>query len=197
MATTAAFTFSLSLLTWNTYFAPHRWADRMAGILQTCAAIQPHSPHVIYLQEVLPQFLLLPGWDAWLDRHGYVSSATDPADLAPYGVMTLAKRHLSSHFEEVPLPSRMGRRLLIAHLRDAASGRQWRVGNVHLESMDSAPSRREQLAVAGRVMGGGRGDESSIIGGDFNFDADRNYDVRPGVPLEVSDRRSVERLGWL
>lgn len=180
----AAFTFSF--LTWNTYFAPYRWADRMAGILQTCSSLQPH---VICLQEVLPELLLLPGWDEWMDRHGYVSSALDPGQLAPYGVLTLAKRELRPRFEEVALPTRMGRKLLVAHLHDEGSG-AWRVGNVHLESLDSAALRREQLEIAGRVLApeGQRGEQNGILCGDFNFDSDRNFKPRPGVPLEVRRR---------
>lgn len=91
-AAAAAHAMAFSVLTWNTWFDPFRWADRMAAILPTCEAKQPS---VICLQEVLPHFLALPGLDAWLDRHGYVSSATDPRALAPYGVLTLARRELN------------------------------------------------------------------------------------------------------
>lgn len=199
-AAAAPATTAFSVLTYNTYFSPYRWADRMGGILHMCASIHPQQPHVICLQEVLPQFLMLPGWDAWLAQHGYVSSATDPADLSPYGVLTLAKRELSPEFEAVPLPTRMGRTLLVAHFRDPAAAAgpgtgHWRVGNVHLESLDSAALRREQLAVAGRAMAEGMAAGSrAVICGDFNFDSDRNYDVRPGVPLEVRGR--LTRASW-
>lgn len=88
---------SLSLLTWNILFSPNCWAERMAGVLRTCEA---KRPSVVCLQEVLPQFLLQPGWDAWLERHGYVSSAADPRALEPYGVMTLALRELHPSKED-------------------------------------------------------------------------------------------------
>ena len=92
----------------------------------------------------------------------------------------LVRKRLRARFSQHTLPTRMGRSLLVAEL---ASGElPCTVGTVHLESLDSAPTRREQLEVAHHVLERCR--QPSILCGDFNFDAsqERCFSCRVSFP---------------
>jgi endonuclease/exonuclease/phosphatase family metal-dependent hydrolase len=190
---------AFSILTWNLYFAPYQWATRMRHILAECERLQPD---VLCFQEVLPPFLALlqeeqkatagttsgstsstngSNRNSWLARNDYVSSTLDPQAVAPYGVLTLAKRKHHPCFQSLDLPSRMGRQLLLTHLGsgggerggeggegvDAGNG-EWTIGNVHLESLDSAAVRAEQLRKTGVIFSGEQEREKNVVlCGDF------------------------------
>jgi len=171
---------AFSILTWNLYFAPYQWANRMRHILAECERLQPD---VLCFQEVLPPFLALLQEEgkatstssfttddndstrnqSWLARNHYVSSTLDPRAVAPYGVLTLAKRKYRPRFQSLDLPSRMGRRLLLTHVENGGRGIEggkgegkggdcWTIGNVHLESLDSAALRVGQLRKASVIL---------------------------------------------
>lgn len=203
-----------SVLTWNVFFAPRRWDARMRAILTQC---EEHAPDVLCFQEVLPSFLALLHEQDWLTRHDYVASTLDPQALAPYGVLSLAKRRHRPTFETRNLPSRMGRKLLLTQLlqgdKEEERGTSWTVGNVHLESLDSASVRAQQLELAGKVLRETAA-ENVVLCGDFkyvrryngvclcvrsnpnkcfslippgpfhSFCSERNYDPDPQTPLE-------------
>ena len=76
--------------------------------------------------------------------------------VSPYGVLILAKPALQPVFCVTELPTLMDRTLLTAKLRPypgAADSECMVVGSVHLESLDSARTRRKQLDVAAKVLG--------------------------------------------
>lgn len=140
---------AFSILTWNVYFAPTKWEARMRSILAEC---ERHAPDVLCFQEVLPPFLALLQDQDWLARNDYASFTMDPQALAPYGVLSLAKRQHRPTFHSRELPSRMGRTLLLTQLQGETEDETWTVGNVHLESLDSAPLRARQLELAGQAL---------------------------------------------
>lgn len=159
----------------------------MRHILADC---ERRRPDVICFQEVLPQFLALltqqqNSPSSWLARNGYTASTLDPQSLSPYSVLTLARTLHNPVFHTVDLPSRMGRKLLLTRLQvgqqeDSSSSTSstsgiWTIVNVHLESLDSAPLRKEQLEIAGVTLGkemlhekeGGGAADNMILCGDF------------------------------
>ena len=82
---------------------------------------------------------------------------------ASYGVVLLSR--LPVHSTELDdLPSRMGRRLLVAHL--LVNDTKLAVGTVHLESLDSVEYRGRQLAHIFKTL---KGERDAILVGDFNF----------------------------
>ena len=104
--------------------------------------------------------------------------------MQPYGVLTLVKKALRPRFSVVGLPGRMARTLLCAAVE--AHGAALAVGNVHLESLGNQRTREAQLRVAAEALAGG-GD--ALLGGDFNFGADRNWSARYRGPADGTDTR--------
>ena len=169
----------------------------MRHILAEC---ERRRPDVLCFQEVLPQFLPLLTQQqpphlpsSWLERNGYIASTLDRQALSPYSVLTLARASHNPAFHTVDLPTRMGRKLLLTRLQvghqedrsssssssssggGGSSSSTWIIGNVHLESLDSAPLRKQQLEIAGATLrkemekeedGGGAAD-NVILCGDF------------------------------
>ena len=72
----------------------------------------------------------------------------------------------------------MGRSLLIAELTplqanlEQGEGRKVAVATTHLESLNSAPVRKQQLKIAQEAL---QGYSQAILCGDFNFDSNQNW----------------------
>lgn len=151
------------------------WFDvklRSARTKALVALIEATSPlEVCCLQEVVPEVArdlvqALPSW-----------SCSDPGDgstVVPYGVLTLVAPGLPVHFAFHQLPTNMCRRLLVVDL-----GGRLSIGNVHLESLDNQPLRVLQLRACAEAL---RAAKEALLVGDFNFDAQRNYQA-PHLPL--------------
>ena len=107
----------------------------MATVLQL-------SPSVVCFQEVVGPFIRILQRSKEINARYQIS----PNRIERYGVLTLVKHELQPTFEEVHLPSRMGRNLLLASMGGLA------VGNVHLESLDNEPTRAQQLAQCEQAM---------------------------------------------
>ena len=139
------------LLTWNIYFGGHMFEERRDALVSELAR---RRPDVIALQEVTPDHV-----EALGELVGYTSTEVGGA----YGVAVLARVPIvATH--EVELPSEMGRTLLVAEL---ASGLT--VATVHLESMEEAARRIEQLELIQRRLAG---HDRVILCGDFNLAPD-------------------------
>lgn len=157
---------ALKLLTYNVWFENHRWRERIPQLLKLIGA---HDPDVICLQEVTKSFMT---WlfarpsASWL-RNYTCSDDREGRTLGSYGVLTLAKRHLSPEFHFFDFESRMGRRLLVTDV--TFRGTTVGIGNVHLESLNNERLRVKQLAVSFRTL---KKRSHSILCGDFNFSDD-------------------------
>jgi endonuclease/exonuclease/phosphatase family metal-dependent hydrolase len=72
----------------------------------------------------------------------------------------------------------MDRHLLTARCIIGVPNQYINIGNVHLESLNNARTREEQLGICDTILPSGK----SILVGDFNFCSERNYDG--SLPLE-------------
>ena len=168
----------LSLVTWNVWFAPQEADARMAALFSEALAA---APDVLLLQEVVPELAASVRASAALCAAYAVSP--NPIDEDAYGCLLLARHALKPSFREVDFPSRMGRSLVLAELTPPGAAAPLAVATVHLESLDSAPTRAKQLRVAYDALGGY---EAAALAGDFNFDATRNFGEWRELPPQPS-----------
>ena len=157
-------------LTWNVWFGEHALAARTDALLTELAH---RRTDVIALQEVTPEVLERLLAEPWV-RAAYQTSTA--ALTQGYDVVILSRLPVAT-VEVVPLPTRMGRRLVIARLACGLA-----VATVHLESMkDSAEARAAQLAVIQPYLARHHPDAALI--GDMNFrpdDATETAALAPG-----------------
>jgi len=154
---------SLSILTLNVWFDLLELKMRTKLII---TEILRQRPDVVCLQEVLPQVLTI------LKEHKEISSIYSFSNFEPghgYGNVTLVKHKHNPEFETFPLPSKMGRKLTLAHLNQRNSYiPHISVGNVHLESLNNQETRELQLEFCRLHLQPG----CSVLVGDFNISAD-------------------------
>jgi endonuclease/exonuclease/phosphatase family metal-dependent hydrolase len=132
----------------------------MNSILETTLSLEPD---VICYQEVIEPFVVIIIQNQEILRR-YSISSYDCSKR--YSILTLVRRELDAKFFAVEFPTRMGRSLLTACFE--IDDERYAVGNVHLESLNSHPTREKQL---------------QILVGDFNFCSYRNFD-KDQTPLE-------------
>lgn len=154
---------SVSLVTWNVWFGGHMFAERRDALL---ADLQRRSPDVIALQEVTGELLEAVMDAPWVRAH-YCLSHTS---VLAYDVVVLSRLPVR-RMVELPLPSEMGRRLVIADLACGLS-----VGTVHLESMSGYEAARAEQLRRIQPLLASRSD--SVLVGDMNF--------KPDDPLETA-----------
>lgn len=176
----------LKLLTWNVWFGSLGAKQRFHAI---CEDILTREPDVACFQEVTDAFIKALR-NAGIKRRYAVS----PNRINRYGCLTLVKRELQPQFCEVPLPSQMGRTLVLATFADVA------VGNVHLESLDNEATRRKQLHACAKAL---QPHATGILCGDFNFDSGKTWgdwqrgeNPRPHEELE-NHVLEAELPGWV
>jgi len=175
----------LSVITWNVWFDEFKKKERYDEILAICKSA---AADVICLQEVTPYFIKR------IREHeiARIYDVSDPelngSSVGSYGVLTMCRRELNASFQWYDLPTDMGRRLLTTNC-DSHAGSLC-IGNVHLESLNNAPTRLAQLQVCHNVM---NRTNLSVLCGDFNFDSDRNF-RNDGRPLENNILTSVMPL---
>ncbi|MCC6523455.1 MAG: endonuclease/exonuclease/phosphatase family protein [Polyangiaceae bacterium] len=151
----------LRLVTWNVWFGDWEREARWRALWER---LEPLEPDIVCLQEVVPETLASRQIGA-LRRRGYWVS---DRRLRDYDVIVAARTGVAAH-ERVPLPSGMGRELLVAKLAGAPP---LTVATVHLESLaDSTPLRVAQLE---RIVAHLSAEEDVVLAGDLNFpDGDR------------------------
>jgi tyrosyl-DNA phosphodiesterase 2 len=182
----------LSCATFNVWFSDLAFDRRAAALL---ALLSGCNADVIALQEVTPRLLEQILTADWVRAH-YAISDHRGATVWPYGVLLLSRwtpQRLTLH----PLPSEMGRKLLVAEWY--LNGQRSAVATVHLESKRaSAPARAAQLAHIFPLLAP---IPHVILMGDFNFCASwpaeqANLDpayldlwpaLRPGEPGYTED----------
>jgi tyrosyl-DNA phosphodiesterase 2 len=150
---------SLRIVTLNTWFDLQDRPARLAAQLATFEAL---APDVIALQEVTADLVRLLARSPWVQAHYALPEAVGPllGDHG-YGVLLLVRPAVAG-FHYTPLPSEMGRGVLVADLGGGVA-----VGTVHLESMpEGAPRRVPQLRLCQRALAGAR---TAVLVGDFNF----------------------------
>ena len=144
------------LLTWNVWFGGHMFEERCAALL---ADLERRKPDVIALQEVTPELLALLADAPWVTRRYQLS---DIQLWQGYDVLILSRLPIKK-LSTLELPTRMGRKLLIAELACGLT-----VATIHLESMkDSVAARAAQLALIQPHLAAHSNDV--VLAGDMNF----------------------------
>lgn len=141
---------ALRVISYNIWFDPFCMEQRFHAAVEIMLRAEPD---VICLQEVTPRVA------AALRASSVLGVLFDVSknDVAPYGCLMLVRRELGAEFSELELETDMGRTLLIAELQPQKTGHpfHWKAGvvaTVHLESLNTAPTRRRQLEQAAREL---------------------------------------------
>eukprot|EP01130_Rhizamoeba_saxonica_P012166 TRINITY_DN510_c0_g1_i1.p1 TRINITY_DN510_c0_g1~~TRINITY_DN510_c0_g1_i1.p1 ORF type:complete len:220 (-),score=51.31 TRINITY_DN510_c0_g1_i1:15-674(-) len=103
----------------------------------------------------------------FIREHYYVSD-TNGGTFGSYGNVIFTKLRPTT-FYSITFPSSMGRLGVFSEY--TLNSRKVVIATVHLESLDSTNVRKQQLELVADVFK----DETSILMGDFNFDAKTNY----------------------
>ena len=164
----------LSLVSWNIWFDDFEYKLRYDYILQY---VRFHKPHIVCLQEVTLRFInqLKIGYPDILSEYCFSDTNLDSVTVIPYGVATLCRRELSPSFSFEYFPTKMCRKLLVTEF--TIDEVPFRIGTVHLESLNNQPTREQQLKVCSKRFEDNSGKYVSVICGDFNFCSYRNFDM--------------------
>lgn len=149
----------LRLVTWNVWFGEWRRDDRQAALWRTLDALEPD---LICLQEVVFEHLFGPEISRRRERGDWVSDQS----ISYYDVLMVGPRAPREH-ERMPLPTSMGRSLLIARLDVEPP---LTVATVHLESTSKMEKvRMQQLE---RINAALADEPNVLLVGDMNFAPD-------------------------
>eukprot|EP01112_Ceratiomyxa_fruticulosa_P004092 TRINITY_DN1443_c0_g1_i1.p1 TRINITY_DN1443_c0_g1~~TRINITY_DN1443_c0_g1_i1.p1 ORF type:complete len:482 (+),score=75.94 TRINITY_DN1443_c0_g1_i1:235-1680(+) len=176
----------LHLVTYNIWFSDTYLDVRMQELGKILAEL---NPDVIALQEVKPHILsthILPKWE-WIKDY-YLSDVTGKTFVG-YGVLLISKYPLKS-LNIHPLPSRMGRKLVVAEY-DTPVG-TLAVSSTHLESYaEDVEWRAKQMKVIDSILGAF---PHSVLLGDLNIVTES--EVSTNLPYHIySDAWSTLRPG--
>jgi len=161
---------SLSVLTWNVWFEKRAMDERYAEILRVA---RESDADFLCFQEVTQAFENAVKKEKTLCKDYDLSGVASAGSW--YGVLTLAKKGLGAKFTLGEFKTtRMGRCLLMA-TATLPGGQTVRLGNVHLESLDSERNRKTQLGVCRKNLNSGSAVDGGILCGDFNFGARWNW----------------------
>jgi len=155
----------LRILTYNVWFDQLYEEERRDAIFHE---IQSLSPHIVCLQEVLPEFIKALIQQTWAQENYYLSDATGDF-VSPYGCCILSRMDVTN-FSAWLLPTMMGRSCLIAEFQ--IDNNSFLCATVHLESLDSRNLRQKQLEVISSIL---KDSHTALLMGDFNMDSDINY----------------------
>lgn len=167
---------SLKLVTWNIWFGDFARETRLEALLEI---VRREEADVIALQEVVPETHRAILATPWV-RDGYHPSDPTGETLGSYGTLVLS-RVAPERVHCVDLESLMGRKLVAVDL-DLPGG-LFRVGGMHLESMNYSWLRVKQLEAIFPFLASGTA--GSVLMGDMNFDA--GTPEEEAVPAEVVD----------
>ncbi len=165
---------SLSVVTYNIWFGEIASYQRWAAILDQ---LQDLAPDIIALQEVTHDFLGLLRANHWIRNHFMISDAYGTT-IQSYGVVILS-RIVPEHFTLYDLPSKMGRKLLLAGFPGSIA-----VSTIHLESLrPSRPLRERQFAQCVEILSSF---DHAVFMGDMNFCSSWPQENRR-VPADYAD----------
>jgi len=157
---------SLTFCTYNVWFEPHNFEIR--GI-ELRKIMQETNADFICLQEVTFPFFKELLLTKWVQDSYFISGI----QITSYHTVILSKH--PCQFICIPFPTRMGRYLLYALIE--INGIKTAVGTVHLESLNSAKVRKEQLDITFNEF---KQYPRAFILGDHNFDWDsENKNIIP------------------
>ena len=181
-------------VTYNVWFeqlAKQKRAECLIEMLRDVRA------DVICLQEITSEVLQIITSDSWVTKNYHIADPNGEM-FEGYGLVILSTFPFSSvncwHYNDTS----MGRYLLEGQIV-LPNKKRMHFGCVHLESLNQARRRREQLIFSTRVLEQQieiGGSEGGLLMGDFNFDGKRNWDIR-STPLEnlvmkeISDWKDV------
>ncbi len=152
----------LAFATFNTWFQGGEKARRYRALLE---ALGERDADVIVLQEVTMDLLdeiMAAGW--LRAEYSFVRAPFRAQAVPSHGVMLLSRLPLVGA-TLYPLPSHMGRSMLVAQVR--IQRKLFTFATVHLESMrTNADTRGEQLRAVFQILEDA-GD--TVVAGDFNF----------------------------
>jgi len=165
----------ITVITYNVWFDNSNRNIRWEAILELC---EDQKADFVCLQEVTVE--VCKGMcESPFVRENYFVSDFDGRTIGSYGCLLLSR--FPVRFYRYRLPTGMGRWLLAAEA--LGNGRRTCVATVHLESLNQAPRRREQLLLIAQRMSISNY-EAMWLMGDFNFDSTRNFRKDDGNPLE-------------
>lgn len=189
---------ALRIVTWNVWFGEWQRELRWRALWDRLGHLRPD---VVCLQEVIPEHLGSPELDRLRERGVWVSDG----DIIDYDVI-LCSRVRVRDSERLPLPSVMGRNLLVARL---ATDPPLTVATVHLES--TAPMTAFRVRQLEEIRAWLAREPNVILVGDMNFpDGDRPeaaalagwrdawLSLRPGEPgftvdADANEMRALTR----
>lgn len=167
-----------SVLTFNVWFANVSWKHR-ADIL--FKLVEVHQPTIICFQEVTREFQEYAATQEVMQQY-----VMDQHRIASYGVAIGYRKnsYLSEakvEFDEFRLLSNMDRTLKT--IKVTLNGHTLHCGTVHLESLSTRDTRKNQLKQIQAYYKKKRG-ENVVFCGDFNFDSVQNWNPNDGLSLE-------------
>ena len=170
------------MLSWNIYgLDDSKIVERTLAI---CEFIRSHTPHAVYLQEVIP-----PTWDSIVSQlstaYDCYCSPSPPMHYYPAILVRKTGIETMGPLECFSFPnSSMGRHLL--QLPVKFSGAEIQLMTSHLESMEEyAVERKQQLNTVFELMTKLQQSKICIFGGDLNV---RDAEVRSvGLPENTVD----------
>ncbi len=149
---------ALRVVTWNVWFGDWQRELRQRALWR---AIEALDPDVVCLQEVVPRHLAGVEIRRLRDRGYWVSDRR----IRDYDVIMVCRRPVLAH-ERMPLPSVMGRELLVVRLDTNPA---LTVATVHLESTD--PMTEFRCRQLDEIHARLAGEAEVLLVGDMNFPA--------------------------
>jgi len=176
---------SFSLLTYNIYFDKNSLSERLPTLMKL---MKESNVDVICIQEAIVPFMDELLQQDWV-RDEYYSSHIKFKYPSEYDVRIISKIPFQN-ISYWKIPSNMGRKLLVAEY--SINGSQFAVATIHLESLNNAIARRDQLIISEQVLSSF---PSAILCGDFNFDSTRNFEeLTLGISKSVNRKLENDNL---
>jgi endonuclease/exonuclease/phosphatase family metal-dependent hydrolase len=153
----------LNIATLNVWFGEFAQKERTLHQFQL---FEKQALDIACLQEITPTYAYNFLQSPWARKNCWCSLRSEKA-IVSYGVMMIGKLDvLPDAIFLSQLPSEMGRDLLLAKFDNLT------VATVHLESLNSGPTRKLQLQKIVEILGK---EPNVLLMGDFNFDEYHSY----------------------
>jgi len=177
----------VSVLTYNVFFGPYQDQLRYPALLEE---LKSRSPDFICLQEITSRFLRFLQADEWIRAH-YDMALTEIENN--YFELILSQ-FLVEKYYWYPLPSHMGRKLLVAKFQ--LNNETINLATVHLESLEpNSYQRAQQLKIIFPLITSTA--DTSLLMGDFNLcsTSEENKNLSPDF-LDIWPCLHPDDNGW-